>query len=64
MSLIWFLSGSPLSGGNLCSMVTEDGKTETVRVPFSESYGRNLQIYWQTIMTRKNVIKPIRCLKP
>lgn len=34
MSLIWYLSGSPLSGGNLCSMVTEDGKTETVRVPF------------------------------
>lgn len=34
MSLIWYLSGSPLSGGNLCLMVTEDGKTETVRVPF------------------------------
>lgn len=34
MSLIWYLSGSPLSGGNLCSMVTEDGKTETVKVPF------------------------------
>lgn len=34
MSLIWYLSGSPLSGGNICSMVTEDGKTETVRVPF------------------------------
>lgn len=34
MSLIWYLSGSPLSGGNLCSMVTEDGKTETVRVHF------------------------------
>ena len=34
MSLIWFVSGSPLSGGNLCANVTEDGKTETVRVPF------------------------------
>lgn len=34
MSLIWYVSGSPLSGGNLCSKVTEDGKTETVRVPF------------------------------
>lgn len=34
MSLIWYVSGSPLSGGNLCSRVTEDGKTETVRVPF------------------------------
>ena len=34
MSLIWYLSGSPLSGGNLCSMVTEDGKAETVRVHF------------------------------
>ena len=34
MALIWYLSGSPLSGGNLCSMVTEDGKTETVKVPF------------------------------
>lgn len=34
MSLIWFLSGSPLSGGNLCANVTEDGKIETVRVPF------------------------------
>ena len=34
MSLIWYLSGSPLSGGNLCSMVTEDGKTETVKVHF------------------------------
>lgn len=34
MSLIWFVSGSPLSGGNLCSRVMEDGKTETVRVPF------------------------------
>lgn len=34
MSLIWYVSGSPLSGGNLCANVTEDGKTETVRVPF------------------------------
>lgn len=34
MSLIWYVSGSPLSGGNLCSKVTEEGKTETVRVPF------------------------------
>lgn len=34
MSLIWFVSGSPLSGGNLCANVTENGKTETVRVPF------------------------------
>ena len=34
MSLIWYLSGSPLSGGNLCSMVTEGGKAETVRVHF------------------------------
>lgn len=34
MSLIWYLSGSPLSGGNLCSQVNEDGKTEAVRVPF------------------------------
>lgn len=34
MSLIWFVSGSPLSGGNLCLKVMEDGKTETVRVPF------------------------------
>lgn len=34
MSLIWYLSGSPLSGGNLCSQVNEDGKTETVRVSF------------------------------
>lgn len=34
MALIWYLSGSPLCGGNLCSMVTEDSKTETVRVPF------------------------------
>ena len=34
MSLIWYVSGSPLSGGNLCSKVTEDGKIETVRVPF------------------------------
>ena len=33
MSLIWYVSGSPLSGGNLCSKVMEDGKTETVRVP-------------------------------
>lgn len=34
MSLVWYVSGSPLSGGNLCANVTEDGKTETVRVPF------------------------------
>ena len=34
MSLIWYVSGSPLSGGNLCANVTEDGKTKTVRVPF------------------------------
>lgn len=34
MSLIWFVSGSPLSGCNLCANVTEDGHTETVRVPF------------------------------
>lgn len=34
MSLIWYVSGSPLSGNNLCSKVTEDGKTETVEVPF------------------------------
>ena len=34
MAMIWYLSGSPLSGGNLCAKVTEDGKTETVRVPF------------------------------
>ena len=34
MVMIWYLSGSPLSGGNLCAKVTEDGKTETVRVPF------------------------------
>lgn len=34
MSLIWYFSGSPLSGGNLCAKVTEGGKTETVRVPF------------------------------
>jgi len=34
MSLIWYLSGSPLSGGNLCSMVIEGGKTETVKVSF------------------------------
>ena len=34
MSLIWYVSGSPLSGGNLCSKVAENGKTETVRVPF------------------------------
>ena len=34
MSLIWYVSGSPLSGGNLCANVTEDGKTETVKVPF------------------------------
>ena len=34
MSLIWYVSGSPLNGGNLCSNVTKDGKTETVRVPF------------------------------
>ena len=34
MSLIWFVSGSPLSGGNLCANVTENGETATVRVPF------------------------------
>ena len=34
VSLIWYVAGSPLSGGNLCSKVMEDGKTETVRVPF------------------------------
>lgn len=34
MSLIWFVSGSPLSGGNLCSKVAENGVTDTVRVPF------------------------------
>ncbi|CCX65328.1 putative uncharacterized protein [Prevotella sp. CAG:1058] len=34
MSLIWYVSGSPLSGGNLCANVTEEGETETVRVPF------------------------------
>lgn len=34
MSLVWYVSGSPLSGSNLCSKVTEEGKTETVSVPF------------------------------
>lgn len=34
MALIWYLSGSPLSGGNLCSQVYENGKAETVRVLF------------------------------
>lgn len=33
MSLVWFISGSPLSGANACSVVDEDGnrRTEEVR---------------------------------
>lgn len=34
MSLIWFLSGSPLTGSNSCSKVYEDGRTETACVGF------------------------------
>lgn len=34
MSLIWRISGSPLSGCNLCSTVTEGGNIQTVKVPF------------------------------
>ena len=34
MSLIWFVSGSPLSGSNRCAKVHEDGRTEEERVPF------------------------------
>ena len=34
MSLVWFVSGNPLSGGNLCARVMEDGKSETYRVLF------------------------------
>ena len=34
MSLIWFVSGSPLSGSNRCAKVYEDGRTEEERVPF------------------------------
>lgn len=32
MSLIWFLSGSPLSGANSCSSVDEEGRTKIVSV--------------------------------
>lgn len=34
MSLIWYLSGSPLNGSNCCSKVGEDGVTETTHVHF------------------------------
>lgn len=34
MSLIWFVSGSPLSGSNRCAKVYEDGRIEEDRVPF------------------------------
>lgn len=34
MSLIYFLSGSALSGSNRCAKVYEDGRTEEDRVPF------------------------------
>jgi hypothetical protein len=34
MSLIWFLSGSPLSGANSCSSVNEEGRTEIVSVSY------------------------------
>lgn len=33
MSLVWHLSGSPLSGANICSRVYGDGRTENVKVP-------------------------------
>lgn len=34
MSLVWFVSGSPLSGSNRCAKVYEDGRIEEDRVPF------------------------------
>lgn len=34
MSLIWFVSGSPLSGSNCCAKVYEDGRIEEDRVSF------------------------------
>ena len=34
MSLIWLVSGSPLSGSNRCAKVYEDGRIEEDRVPF------------------------------
>lgn len=34
MSLIWFLSGSPLSGCNHCANVYEDGRTEDAGITF------------------------------
>lgn len=36
MSLIWFVSGSPLTGGNSCSKVYEDGRREIARTHFSD----------------------------
>lgn len=33
--LVWFISGSPLSGGNSCAAVNEEGKSKTVKIcPF------------------------------
>lgn len=32
MSLVWFVSGSPLSGRNACSFVNEDGDRRTVEI--------------------------------
>lgn len=34
MSLIWFVSGSPLSGANCCAKVYEDGRIEEEKVSF------------------------------
>ncbi|MDE5808222.1 MAG: hypothetical protein K2H76_08900 [Muribaculaceae bacterium] len=46
--LVWYISGSPLSGSNCCSVVTPDGKQRKIaqRTPFRD--------IWQTFMDLNN----------
>ena len=55
MSLVWFISGSPMSGANACSVVDEDGnrRTEVIR-PFYQLWTRfaNIAGYYKDARTK------------
>lgn len=45
-NLVWFISGSPLSGSNCCSSVTQEGKHEKIaqRTPFSSIWSSFINV--------------------
>ena len=55
MSLVWFISGSPMSGANACSVVDDDGnrRTEEIR-PFYQLWTRfaNIAGYYKDAKTK------------